>query len=93
MGKTRRKSHSEVEHLRGENKKLKSLVRSLQREVRDLQKKSHFFEEIVEDATEDIDLIIHKSCEACGKDVGFEVLDLKYVKYEVCLVCRVKTKI
>lgn len=65
MGKTRRKNHSEVEHLRGEVKKLKSTVRSLERRNKELERKSHFFEEVVEEATDQVEM--QETCNSCGK--------------------------
>ena len=54
MAKTKSKSRTEVEVLRGENRKLRSENKKLLREIKDLSKRSHFYEEVIDDVATDI---------------------------------------
>ena len=85
MAKTKNKSHSEVEHLRGENKKLKSENRQLKRRLSQLVKEAHFYENIVEEETEDIK-IKRNTCKLCGKGI-LEELDLTHIVVVRCDTC------
>jgi hypothetical protein len=88
MGKVKSKNKSEVEYLRGENKKLKSQLSSLNRRNKSLEKQAHFYEEIEEDA-EIIDLV---NCPVCGNK-EMRIIDLKYVQYETCDACDYRKKL
>lgn len=90
MGKTRRKNHSEVEHLRGENKKLKSQIRRLERHNKELQRKSHFFEDVMSETTKEIKSIDY--CKECGKG-ELELIDFGFVEYVKCQICDFREKV
>ena len=65
MSKTKNKTHSETDHLRGQIKKLKSENRALSRRNRELEKKSHFYEDVVEESVEETEF--KELCPACKK--------------------------
>ncbi len=88
MAKTKNKSHSELEHLRGENKRLRSENRQLRREVNQLKKEAHFYEHIVEEEVEDVK-IKRNNCPECGKGV-LQELDLTHVIITRCDTCGYK---
>jgi len=89
VSKTQQKNRSEVEHLRGEVKRLKSLNRQLRKRLSASLKKEHFFEQIEEEADE-VELV--DACSSCGSGVMVAV-DLKFVKYKVCSECKHREKI
>lgn len=89
MSKSRNKNRSELEYVRGKNKQLKSENRQLRRRVNDLEKRSHFYEEVIDDVVEDIDL---DECQECGKGY-LQVLDLKYIKFVHCDTCGYKERL
>jgi predicted nuclease with TOPRIM domain len=90
MAKTKNKNKSEVEYLRGEVKRLKSQLSSLNRRNRNLEKKAHFYENIVDEATEDVD--IKNSCPECGKGT-LHYYDMVHIKLEICDICDFKRKL
>jgi predicted RNase H-like nuclease (RuvC/YqgF family) len=87
MSKTKQKTHRKTEHLEGEIRSLKSQLRQARRRVRELEKKSHFYEEIIDDVVEDIES--KNICEHCGKG---ELLahDFNYVVVVKCNLCDYK---
>jgi len=91
MSKTRQRTHSEIEHLRGEIKKLKSQVRYWKRKAKNLEKKEHFFDNLVEEVYEAPEER-GEDCNNCGKGT-LNILDLRFVKYLVCDLCEYKEKI
>lgn len=91
MSKTRQRTHSEMEHLRGEVKKLKSQLRYWKRKAKALQKKEHFFDSLV-DEMHPLDDESQETCTHCGKGT-LSILDLTYVQYKVCDICEYKEKI
>lgn len=80
MSKTRRKTSSELEHLRGYCRELEKTVRSLQKQARQYEKWDRSQDEEIARDSEDTypDLPIKRSCacEACGKGRVIETLDL-----------------
>lgn len=84
MSKSRQKSHSETEHLRGEIKRLKSENRNLRKRVKELDKRAHFYEEIADEIIEDVKP--KDTCKHCGKGVLSEI-DLVHVILTKCDVC------
>ena len=85
MSKTRNKSSSELEHLRGQVKKLRSENRLLKRRNKELERRSHYYEEIVDDVADEI---IEKpdSCPECGKG-DLIVKDLYHLVLTTCSLC------
>lgn len=90
MSKTKQKNKSEVEVLRGENRRLKSENRNLRKRVKELEKKSHFYEEIVDEVVEDVKF--RNTCRNCGKG---EVLsyDMGLIRLNKCNLCDYEKKI
>lgn len=89
MSKTKQKTHSKAEHLEGQIKALKSENRQLKRRLRELEKKSHFYEDIVEEAAEEVK--IKNACPECGKGTLQEV-DLVHVIITKCDTCDYKKR-
>lgn len=90
MSKTKNKSRTEIEHLRGEIKRLKSQVRSLTRRNKELERKSHYYQDVVDEVVEDATIV--DACTTCGKG-KIKLLDLKHIVYKVCDICGEKEKI
>lgn len=78
MSKSRNKSRSEVEALRGE-------VRQLKKELKFLRRRSHIENSIIDDVIEDSDLEVVDSepCPSCGKGVLI-VYDFIYALLKKC---------
>lgn len=87
MGKSKNKTHSEVQHLRGK-------IRKLEAKLKYYQRREHIQEVSFEEAIDEneIETIDSEPCQNCGKGVVL-IVDLKYVKLKVCDVCKVRTKI
>jgi len=80
MGKTYKKSGSEIEHLRGEVRRLKKIIRQL-------QKSAHVYnniKDLVEDPPDEEDEKI--TCDECGKG-EIKVLALGNKQVITCTVC------
>lgn len=90
MGKVKQREKSEVEHLRGQIRKLESENRQLRKRIRVLDKKAHFYEDITADVAEDI--IIKNNCPSCSKG-NLIILDLKHVVFEQCDSCEYRKKL
>lgn len=88
MAKTKSKSHSEIEHLRGENKKYRSENKHLKMKLKQLSKQAHFYEHIVEEEADDVS-IKKDTCSSCGQGV-LQVLDLTHVVIIRCDSCDYK---
>jgi len=84
MSKTKNKNHSELEYLRGQIKSLKSKVRSLTRRNKELEKHAHFYEDVIDEVTEDIEFVAN--CPVCKKGV-LQQLDLHHVFITKCDSC------
>lgn len=89
MGKVKNQNRSELEFLRGENRKLRSELRRLQKLNKNLDRKSHFYENIVEDSAEDIE-IAHETCGECGKG-NLIITELPHIDILVCSTCEHRT--
>lgn len=90
MGKTRNKNRSEVEFLRGELKKLRAENIRLRRENKHHERRTHFYEEVIDDVTEE--MTPSSTCKECMKGTLIE-LDFKHVKYLICDLCETKKKV
>jgi hypothetical protein len=90
MGKTRNKNRSEVEFLRGELKKLRAENIRLRRDNKHHERRTHFYEEVIDHVADEIKATI--CCEACGKGTLIE-MDFKYVKYLICDLCETKKRL
>ena len=89
MSKTRQKNHNEAEHHKGIIKKLKSENRQLRKRVRALDKKAHFYEEIVDEVSEDV--IIKNACPECSNGVLQEI-DFVHMILTKCNSCDYQKK-
>jgi ribosomal protein L44E len=90
VSKTKNKNRSEIEYLNGQIRKLESENRQLKRRLKALDRRAHFYENIVEDSVEDIQ--VKDKCPTCKKGT-ITILDLKYVKFETCDNCEHKKKL
>lgn len=90
MSKTRRKESSELEYFRGKLKKLESENRSLKKRLKQLDKRAHFYEDIVDEVAEEME--VKNLCPVCKKGTMI-LLDLKYVKFVSCDTCDHKQKL
>lgn len=90
MSKTRRKNRSEAEHFRGEIKKLESENRQLKKRLKALDKREHFYDDLIEAVAGDI-----KTTEKCKKckvgDLAFQ--DFKHIQFIVCNNCKDRNKV
>ena len=78
MSKSRNRSRTEAESLRGE-------IRSLKKELKFLRRRSHIENSIIDDVIEDSDLEIVDSepCPSCGKGILIEY-DFVYALLKKC---------
>lgn len=80
MSKTRRKTSTEIEHLRGYCRELEKTVRSLQKQVKSSEKWNRSQDEEYSRDSEDTypDLPLKRTCDcpSCGKNKVVETLDL-----------------
>jgi ribosomal protein L44E len=89
MSKTKQKTHSKTEHLEGQIKTLKSQNRQLRRRLKELEKQSHFYENIVDEVVDDVN--VKNICKSCKKGTLQEI-DLKHVIITACDTCDYKRK-
>lgn len=92
MSKSRQKSGSELEYLRGENRKLKSLVRHLKKENRRLSKKEHIFDDHQITDNEYVPNTHLDECPNC-KDGVLVLTDWVHVRMKICNNCTYKVKV
>ncbi len=87
MGKSRNKTHSEVEYLRGEVKRLKA-------ELKYFKRRDHIHSEIVEEVLEeqDLDITDMNVCQHCGKGIILEY-DFTHLLLRRCGTCDWQEKI
>lgn len=90
MSKTRRREGSELEYLRGCVKRLESENRQLKKRLKSLDKRAHFYEDIVDEVAEEIEIV--DRCPSCKKGTLL-LLDLKYVKFKCCDTCDHRRKV
>lgn len=81
MSKTKRKERNEYEYLRGQIRKLESENRQLRKRLKQLDKKSHFYEDLIDAVAEDITM--DNNCKKCRSGILRHV-DLKYAQFLVC---------
>ncbi len=81
MSKSRNKSKSEVEHLRGQ-------VRELKAKLKYLRRRQHIENSIIDDVIEDgnVENINAVDCDECGKGVLVEY-DFKFATLKKCTHC------
>lgn len=82
MGKTRNRSKSEVEYLRGENRRLKA-------ELKYYKRRSHIENSIIDDVIDEAPLENVKpldACPECGKGILVEY-DFKFATLKKCTDC------
>ncbi len=86
MSKTKSKSRSEVEYLRGR-------VRKLESELKYYKKRSHFAENTLDEVAEDNEVhdVNAKQCDNCGKGVLIEY-DFYYAVLSRCDHCGFETR-
>lgn len=92
----RKKSHREDEDLKGEIKKLKSIIRNLQKRLRQYEKFEYYFEEAFETIEESKAKEAEQEykadkCEVCGKG-ELRIIDLGRNIYTACTVCDYRVK-
>jgi len=90
VAKSKNSEGSELEYYRGRVRKLEKENRRLKRRVTALDKKAHFYEDIVDDVAEDIE--IKDRCPSCKKGNKI-ILDLKYIRFETCDSCDYRLKL
>jgi ribosomal protein L44E len=85
MAKTKNKEAKELEYFKGQIRKLESENRQLKRRLRSLDKRSHFYDGLIDAVAEDIkpetDLVL--KCDKC-KVGTIKLVDVKYAKFYVC---------
>ena len=91
MGKLRQKNASGSEYFRGVIREQKSLIKSLRRQVRELEKRYQPGSYKDEDDEEDTQEIVINVCNDCGKGALMEK-DFLYIKYLFCSLCNYKEK-
>ena len=96
MGKTKNRSHSELEHLRGLVKELKKENGQLRRQLKESTKLGHMYEDVVEEyeeliAEQEIQEISKVAyCPNCHSGALGLVLDLNDKDIYVCNTCDFK---
>ena len=96
MAKTKQKTGTEVEHLRGVVREYEKEIRSLRKQLRQLEK----YEQNGQDsdtATDTEDTYVEKKfsipCESCGKGRMIETLEIRGKLYGSCGICEHKGRI
>lgn len=75
----RQKERSELEYLRSENRRLKKQLKQLERQ-------KHFYENVIQEAVELEETFSEEPCSSCGKgQLIFH--DFHHVKLKKCNVC------
>lgn len=89
----RKRTHSELEHLRGEIKALKSENRNLKKRLRHKEKYDQpDFEKELKEETEEQYKKSEDVCKHCGKGIP-NLLDLGRAMYMICPVCEHREKV
>lgn len=89
MSKTKQKTHSKTEHLEGVIKELKSQIRQLRKRLKESEKQSSFYEDIVDEAANEVK--VEDACPNCGKGILQEV-DLIHIIITKCNTCEYKKR-
>lgn len=93
MSKSQRKTHSEVEHLKGKIKEQEKLIRSLQKQLKQLEKREHLVDNLIQDTetsrdSEDTYRELPKAvrCDDCGKGilVEYEIMNKVFGTCNIC---------
>ena len=102
MSKSRQKNHSEIEHLKGKIKEQEKLIRSLQKQLKQLEKREHLVEDSIQDTeysrdTEDTYRELPKaircdSVDGCGKGI-LEEYEILGKVIGTCNVCGFRKRI
>lgn len=82
MGKTKNKESSEVEYLRGENRRLK-------RKLKQLERQKHFYEHVVDEFAEEIE--VKELCPECTKSELLSI-ELPHMILVQCQLCEYRRK-
>jgi len=93
MSKTKQQNRSELEHLRGEVKRLKSINRQLRKRLKKYEQKETWYLELEDDIqipTQE-PAIDFKKCSDCGKGVIMEQ-EYKFVIVAKCDTCGFTTR-
>ncbi len=96
MGKTKNKSHSEIEYLRGLVKELKKENGQLRRQLKESTKLGHMYEDVVEEyeeliAEQEVEEVIKVArCPECHAGALNLVLDLNDKDIYACGSCTFK---
>lgn len=95
MAKTKNKTHSELEAMRGYVRELEKEIRSLRQQVRQYEKYERVSQDVeVSNDTEDtyVKPKLTKPCQECGKGHIIETLEIMGKIYGTCNVCEFKTR-
>lgn len=86
MGKTRNKQHSEIDHLRSENRRLKSENRHLKKVLKHTEKWKNIKEDVHSEEIDGEEVVVIERVDECPKcqDGQLRFIDLKYVKLFKC---------
>ena len=88
MGKVKNKNRDESEYLKGQIRDLRKKCRSLERENRDLKKRAHFYDELVDEfmETEEIQPVENhrRKCKSCG---AHDILERDFYRTKI-LECK-----
>lgn len=86
MGKTRNKQHSEIDHLRGENRRLKSENRHLKKVLKQSEKWKNVKDDVHCDEIDGEEAVIIERVDECPKcEQGrLRYIDLKHVQLFKC---------
>lgn len=90
MSKSKQKNHSEIELLRGRVRELESLCRRLKRENKTLKTRTHIYENVIEDGTDNIREPKEK-CIECGKG-ELKIFDFRHLTIKTCETCGYQIK-
>lgn len=85
MTKTPRKTHNEIEHLRGEVKRLKAINRQLRKQLK-LSKRKKIEPTKTKNEEEIITTSQQNLCQQCNRG-QIESIDLKYIIIHNCNIC------
>lgn len=90
MGKTKRKNHSELEHLRGITREYEAEIRRLRKQLRQYEKydRQDYSDEESKDSEDTfIKLKLTKECSICGKGTVIQTLEIQNKIYGTCNHC------
>jgi predicted RNase H-like nuclease (RuvC/YqgF family) len=90
MSKSRNKNGSELEYFRGRVKNLERENRRLKRQLKHFERKNYHFENVIEEASDDVRERPNK-CNECGKGTLI-VYDFKHLVVTTCDICDYQTK-